>query len=139
MSPIRTVGVAIAVLCLATPLIAQSITTRPDTTTASASLAPVAGVPSAGMLSTTGSDNASLVGVATPSWTRAVSAEPARTSSQTAATRAFDAGPTRENTAMMIVGGAGLLVSGIIGGTPGTAIAVGGGVVGLIGLWDYFK
>jgi hypothetical protein len=40
---------------------------------------------------------------------------------------------------MMIVGGAGVLVGAIVGGRAGTAIMVGGGVVGLVGLWNYLK
>ena len=39
------------------------------------------------------------------------------------------------NVAMMIVGGAVLVVGAVIGGTPGTIIMVGGGVIGLIGLY----
>jgi hypothetical protein len=41
--------------------------------------------------------------------------------------------------AMMVVGVAGLIVGAIIGGTPGTLIMVGGGVVGLLGLYDYLQ
>ena len=41
--------------------------------------------------------------------------------------------------AMMIVGGAAILVGGIVGGGPGYAIAVGGAVVGLIGLYQYLQ
>ena len=40
---------------------------------------------------------------------------------------------------MMIVGGAALIVGAIIGGTPGTIVMVGGGVVGLIGLYNYLE
>ena len=41
--------------------------------------------------------------------------------------------------ALMIVGGAGVLVGLIIGGGAGDAIAVGGAVVGLIGLYQYLQ
>lgn len=41
--------------------------------------------------------------------------------------------------ALMIVGGAGVLVGLIIGGGAGNAIAVGGAVVGLIGLYQYLQ
>jgi hypothetical protein len=40
---------------------------------------------------------------------------------------------------MMLVGGAGLLVGSIVGGKAGTVIMVGGGAVGLFGLWNYLK
>ena len=44
-----------------------------------------------------------------------------------------------QSRAMMIVGGAALIVGAIIGGTPGTIVMVGGGVVGLIGLYNYLE
>jgi hypothetical protein len=40
---------------------------------------------------------------------------------------------------MMIVGGAVLIVGAIVGGTSGTIIMVGGGVVGIIGLYRYLQ
>jgi hypothetical protein len=40
---------------------------------------------------------------------------------------------------MMLVGGAGLLVGSLVGGNAGTVLMVGGGVVGLLGLWNYLK
>jgi hypothetical protein len=39
----------------------------------------------------------------------------------------------------MIVGGAGLLAGLIIGGDAGTALAVGGAVIGLYGLYLYLQ
>jgi hypothetical protein len=39
----------------------------------------------------------------------------------------------------MIVGGAAVLVGLVIGGSAGGAIAVGGAVVGLIGLYQYLQ
>lgn len=44
-----------------------------------------------------------------------------------------------QSRAMMIVGGAALIVGAIIGDTPGTIVMVGGAVVGLIGLYDYLQ
>lgn len=41
--------------------------------------------------------------------------------------------------ALMVVGGAGLLTGLIIGGGAGTAIAVGGAVVGLYGLYEFLQ
>jgi len=43
------------------------------------------------------------------------------------------------NGAMMIVGSAGLVVGALVGGNAGTLIMVGGGIVGLMGLWNYLK
>ena len=44
-----------------------------------------------------------------------------------------------EARAMMIVGGAALIVGAVIGDTPGTLIMVGGAVVGLVGLYKYLQ
>ncbi|MGH7670306.1 MAG: hypothetical protein ACRENQ_12525 [Gemmatimonadaceae bacterium] len=48
-------------------------------------------------------------------------------------------GSRSQSRAMMIVGGAALIVGAIIGGTPGTIVMIGGGVVGLIGLYNYLE
>jgi hypothetical protein len=44
-----------------------------------------------------------------------------------------------QSRAMMAVGVAGLIVGAIIGGTPGNIIMIGGGLVGLLGLYDYLQ
>jgi hypothetical protein len=41
--------------------------------------------------------------------------------------------------ALMIVGGAGLIVGSVIGGDAGTLIMVGSGVIGLVGLYRYLQ
>ena len=46
---------------------------------------------------------------------------------------------TGQPEALMIVGGAAILVGLLIGGGPGYAIAVGGAVVGLVGLYQYLQ
>lgn len=46
---------------------------------------------------------------------------------------------TSHNMALMIVGGAALLVGAIIGGDAGTIVMVGGGVIGLYGLFRYLE
>lgn len=46
---------------------------------------------------------------------------------------------TKQNRALMIVGGAALLTGAIIGGDAGLLISVGGAVVGLWGLYQYLK
>ena len=48
-------------------------------------------------------------------------------------------GDTRQNRALMIVGGAGMLTGMVIGGDSGTLISVGGGVVLLWGLFQYLQ
>lgn len=44
-----------------------------------------------------------------------------------------------QSRAMMIVGGAALVVGAVIGHTAGTLIMVGGAVVGLVGLYQYLQ
>lgn len=43
------------------------------------------------------------------------------------------------NPALMIVGGAMLLVGAVIGGDAGTIVMIGGGGLGLLGLWQYLS
>jgi hypothetical protein len=47
--------------------------------------------------------------------------------------------PSSRSKALMILGGAGLVVGALVGGDEGSIIMVGGAVVGLIGVWKYFK
>lgn len=46
---------------------------------------------------------------------------------------------TRQNRALMIVGGAAILTGAVVGGDPGTLISVGGAVVFLWGLYQYLQ
>jgi hypothetical protein len=57
---------------------------------------------------------------------------------------ATDVAPARRGgygqpVALMVVGGAAVLVGLIIGGGAGTAIAIGGAVAGLVGLYQYLQ
>jgi len=47
--------------------------------------------------------------------------------------------PSRNNTALMIVGGAGILLGAVIGGDEGTVIMIAGGGVGLLGLYRHLR
>jgi hypothetical protein len=47
--------------------------------------------------------------------------------------------PTSANVALMIVGGAALVLGAVIGGDEGTIIMIGGGGVGLLGLYRYLR
>lgn len=46
---------------------------------------------------------------------------------------------TSRNVAMMVVGGAALIVGAVVGGDSGTIIMIGGSALGLYGLWNYLK
>jgi len=126
----RTFTTAIAACLLAAPLAAQGV-----------------------------SDNSALqqnvAAVTAPAVAPSVTVAPAPVTSmaptQAAATvgvRAFSAAPrvapapvpsSGNSPAMMIVGGVALLVGAVIGGDSGTIIMVGGGVLGLFGLWNYLR
>lgn len=70
----------------------------------------------------------------------AVGVLPARQNVPLAQTGALAPANNRaQSTTLMIVGGVALIVGAIIGGTPGTIFMVGGGVVGLIGLYNYLQ
>jgi hypothetical protein len=64
-------------------------------------------------------------------------ASPARTSTtEPYALRASEGG---HNPAMMVVGGAAMIVGAVVGGTAGTIVMIGGGILGLVGLWNYMQ
>ena len=44
-----------------------------------------------------------------------------------------------ENVALMVVGGAALIVGAVIGGTPGLLIAIAGAAIGLYGLYHFIQ
>ena len=44
-----------------------------------------------------------------------------------------------QSVALMIVGGAGMIVGSLIEGDTGTIIMAGGGVIGLVGLFEYLR
>lgn len=88
---------------------------------------------------------AEQVSIVTPI-TRGPTLESARVAAslpQSAARREFSAPPTRaglgQAKALMIVGGAAILVGAIVDGDAGGIIMVGGAVIGLIGLYEYLQ
>ncbi len=44
-----------------------------------------------------------------------------------------------QNVALMVVGGAALIIGAVIGGTPGVLIAVAGAAIGLYGLYNFVQ
>jgi hypothetical protein len=128
MSGLRSVATAFAVMVVATPLLAQSATTVRDTT-ALARL-PVSITAVAPVI-------ARDIRPVGPGWTtlQATTTPVARP----AATWSYGDGSHATATTMMIVGGAGLLVGAVISGKPGSIIMIGGGLLGLVGLWRYAK
>jgi len=125
-----SIKVAIAVLLFAAPLVAQDVS---QGAAASNTTPVVVAVPSPAPL-----EAAAVVPSLAP--TRADAAVGIR-----ATATAFVPVPAPEpdrvgrSPAMMIVGGAALLVGAVVGGKSGTIIMITGGVIGLVGLWNYLK
>jgi hypothetical protein len=128
MLGLRPVATAIAVLAFATPLLAQSAATVRDTTA-------LARLP----VSITAVAPAIVAGVraAAPEWTNVQATT--TTAARMPATWSNGDGSHAVPVAMMIVGGAGLLVGTVVSGTSGTRIMIGSGILGLVGLWRYAK
>jgi hypothetical protein len=122
----------VSAVLLPSSLKAQQVaTTDRDTTVSSANVPmPASGVgvesrPTAG-------PRAVRAGITLP----AVVREPGVASPQSGGGAHVGAG---SNVAMMGVGAAGIVVGSMIGGNGGTMIAIGGGVIGLIGLFRYLR
>jgi hypothetical protein len=111
---------------------------------ASLAIAPTAGA----QRSTLASDSASATqpAAAQPTATQAVPVGPTMDAASVAVRHApvTEAAQARragygQPMALMVVGGAAVLVGLIIGGGAGTAIAIGGAVAGLVGLYQYLQ
>ena len=129
-------AIAFALLLLATPLVAQS---RSDTSMAADTLALGArGVLLSRVTVPAIVDRSPLLSSSMFSRTNAtsVTSVPVR---RAAGVRVLSSGSTWENTTVMVVGGAAMLAGVFVGGKAGTAVTVGGTVVGLVGFLSYLK
>ena len=133
MSGLRSVTRVIAALVIATPLIAQSTRSVPDTTVRGTPAASSLVMPPAIII-----ERVPSAGPSAPSWKTAIAAAPASASAAAAASP-IESGSTAENKVLMIAGGAGIVAGAIIGGHAGTVLMIGGSLVGLVGLWHYLK
>lgn len=129
MSRARIFSAAIAAVLLASPLAAQSVTDQSPLSL---------GAPSA--------LQAPAVTVQTPAVTPALASAQADAAvgvRAVATTTPFAPAPVPRaygrSPALMIVGGAMLLVGAVIGGDEGTIVMLGGGGLGLLGLWYYLR
>lgn len=129
MSVHRPVISLIALIFLATPLIAQSSLAVRDTTPSIVSAAPDSAIVRRGVIDRSVSPQLSWRNASAPATTDQSRVAFVRSESESKST----------STTMMLVGGAGLLVGGIMGGTSGTVFMIGGGLVGLAGLWGYLR
>jgi hypothetical protein len=129
MSRHRNVTTAIALLFLAAPLAAQGISpTAPEQHAAPVIASAPAATPQSAV------DRAPSVAPARIGVPRDISA-----SAPAPALLPSLAQSDSRSPAMMIVGGAALIVGAVVGGKAGTVIMVGGGVLGLVGLWKYLN
>ena len=144
---LRFLGVAslVALVSSAAPLAAQSVTPNPLDVNAAAAAAPaLAGfaIPSAPLTSVTRTD-----GVASSDTASHIARGPSVASARVgahhaSATRGAPAAiqnrtTNRNAVALMIVGGAALVVGAVIGDDAGTLVMLGGAAVGLYGLYMF--
>lgn len=129
MSRAQIFSAAIAAVLLASPLAAQSVLDQSPS---------FLGAPSA--------LQAPAATVQTPAVTPALASAQADAAvgvRAVAMTTPFAPAPTPpaygRSPALMIVGGAMLLVGAVIGGDEGTIVMLGGGGLGLLGLWYYLR
>jgi len=129
MSRTSLLGAAVAAVLFASPMAAQGVIDAPSArfTAPSAVAAPVADVAAPAVA---------------PSLASTQSAAPVGVHAITMTTP-FDPAPapraTGNSPALMIVGGVMLLVGAVIGGDSGTIVMLGGGALGLYGLWTYLR
>jgi hypothetical protein len=113
---------ALAVLAFASPVAAQQIAT--PAVTAPAVLAPAVAVAPTTSVSPRITEH--VVGVQRSS----ALAQPAPT---------LVPQSRQSGVPLMVVGGAALLVGAVVGGDAGTIVMIGGGIIGLVGLWRYIQ
>jgi hypothetical protein len=128
MSGLRSVATGIAVMVFAAPLLAQSATTARDTTALARMPVSITAVAPVIVRD---------IRPAAPGWT--TSKTTTMPVARLPATWSDGEGSHTTATAMMIVGGAGLLVGAVISGKPRSMIMIGGGLLTLVGLWRYAK
>lgn len=63
----------------------------------------------------------------------------ARSTATPGTASAIQGGPSRRDLSWMVVGGATLIVGGIVGGDGGQIIMITGAVIGLVGLWRFLQ
>jgi len=130
MSFHRSLTAAIAVVLLASPLGAEGAAQD----TLAVTLVPNA----ATVVTCSGPDSSALrLPMSGPAWTNVDVG--ARATTRAVAVHGILEPESSQSAAMMIVGGVAIFAGAIVSGKAGTAMMVGGAVVGLIGLWRYAR
>jgi hypothetical protein len=129
MSGQRSFAMAVAVILIAAPLAAQSVSQNAaPQVTIPALVAPTAEAQAPSAERMAGPTVQTFGVVSRPSTARGATA-----------LSPLPADHESESVPMMIVGGAALVAGAVIGGTSGTIIMVGGAGIGLLGLWRYLQ
>lgn len=117
-----------AALLVATPLAAQQVSFD-STSQGTAPVATVATAPTPAP--------APIVGPMLQTAAVGFRADAASTTPNALAVASY--GENSQNVALMVVGGAGLIVGAVIGGRSGTIVMLGSGILGLVGLFRYLQ
>lgn len=128
MLGLRSLATAVAAMAFGTLVLAQSATTARDTTA-------LGRLP----VSITAVGHPVVLDVRLAALDSATKHATTTAAAHLPATWSYGDGSRATPIAMMIVGGTGLLVGTVVSGTPGTRIRIGGGLLGLVGLWRYAK
>jgi hypothetical protein len=129
MSRHRSLTMAMAVVLFASPLGAQTVSRD----TSAVRVTPIA----APVVTHLAQDS---LAVQSTTWALAWPVDAgAQATTRVAPVRRLLEPQSSESVAMMVVGGAALVVGAVVGGKPGTVIMVSGGVLGLVGLWKYAR
>jgi hypothetical protein len=130
MSRHHSLTTAMAVLLLASPLAAQGVSQDTLAVSVTPTATPV-------VARSAPDSSALLLPMSAPAWTNVGAG--VHVNASAVPVRQMLGPESSQSVAMMIVGGAGLLVGAVVGGKAGTTLMVGGGVLGLIGLWRYAR
>lgn len=130
MSFLPSLITAMSAVLLASPLAAQGAAQDTLAVTLVAAAAPVVAY-------STPDSSALRLPTSAPAWTKVDVG--ARAKASAVAVRGILEPESSQSAAMMIVGGVAIFAGAIVSGKAGTAMMVGGAVVGLIGLWRYAK
>jgi len=138
MSALRRTAAVIAVFLLAAPLVSAlaAQTTAQDTLDRLSATAPAPLAVTQASLPTTAN-----LELQAPKARIIAAGVTQRVSGTSNVPTLFAARATQEsrNPAMMVVGGAALIVGAVVGGRAGSVIMIGGGILGLVGLWNYMQ
>jgi hypothetical protein len=142
MSRLRRLSTSIGVLLLAAPLVSALVAQTVVRDTMERTVAAIAN--SVPIVSPTATPRAVAIRVAAPApivpagVTQSAVGSPASADANAPyAMRSSSNSP--RSSAMMIVGGAAFIVGAVVGGKGGTAVMIGGGILGLVGLWNYLQ